>query len=66
MFFTTCTPPTKCGRKPSPRGYSCREEAGWPVGKMIVVAAVVVVVVFCLAAPIARSDLCGLPRSDVN
>ena len=37
-------PPTKWGRKPSPRGAPCREEAGWPTGKMVVVVVVVVVV----------------------
>ena len=37
-MFTTTTessiPPTKWGRKPSQRGAPCREETGWPVGKM--------------------------------
>ena len=38
-------PPTKWGKNPSPKGSPCREETGWPVGKMIVVVVVVVVVV---------------------
>ena len=33
-------PPTKWGKNPSPRGAPCREEAGWPVGKMVVVVVV--------------------------
>ena len=33
-------PPTKWGKKPSPRGAPCREETGWPVDKVIVVVVV--------------------------
>ena len=29
--------PTKWGKNPSPRGAPCREETGWPLGKMVVV-----------------------------
>ena len=32
-------PPRIGGKKPSPRGAPCREEAGWPWVKMIVVVA---------------------------
>ena len=37
--------PQEWGMKPSPRGAPCREEAGWPMGKMVVVVVVVVVAV---------------------
>ena len=38
-------PPTKWGMKPALCGSPCREEAGWPVDKMVVVVVVVLVVV---------------------
>ena len=42
-------PPTKWGMKPSPRGAPCREEAGWPMGKMVAAAAAAAVVVVVVA-----------------
>ena len=36
-------PPRIGGKKPSPRGAPCREEAGWPLDKIIVVVVVYVV-----------------------
>ena len=36
-------PPRIGGKKPSPRGAPCREEAGWPWVKMIVVTVVIAV-----------------------
>ena len=37
----------------SPRGAPCREEAGWPTGKMVVVAVVVGECCYCL-----KTDYC--------
>ena len=46
-------PPTKWGKKPSPRGAPCREETGWPLGKMVVVVVVAVVVLVVDSAAVA-------------
>ena len=52
-------PPRIGGKKPSPRGAPCREEAGWPWVKMIdvVVVVVVVVVVCCFVFCLLLSSL---------
>ena len=41
-------PPRIGGKKPSPRGAPCREEAGWPMVKMIVVVVVLLNVVITI------------------